>query len=49
MSAQTSMLHVRVNDQLKAQATDALSGVPTKRRYVMAPTTRSRYGQTEVR
>lgn len=27
MSAQTSMLHVRVNDQLKAQAADALSGV----------------------
>lgn len=27
MSAQTSMLHVRVDDQLKAQAADALSGV----------------------
>lgn len=27
MPAQTSMLHVRVDDQLKAQATDALSGV----------------------
>lgn len=27
MPAKTSMLHVRVNDQLKAQATDALSGV----------------------
>lgn len=27
MPAQTSMLHVRVDDQLKAQATDALAGV----------------------
>lgn len=27
MSAQTSMIHVRVDDQLKARATDALSGV----------------------
>lgn len=27
MPAQTSMLHVRVDNQLKAQATDALSGV----------------------
>lgn len=27
MSAQTSMIHVRVDDQLKAKATDALSGV----------------------
>lgn len=27
MPAQTSMLHVRVDDQLKAQASDALSGV----------------------
>lgn len=27
MPAQTSMLHVRVDDQLKAQATSALSGV----------------------
>lgn len=27
MPAQTSMIHVRVDDQLKAQATDALSGV----------------------
>jgi DNA-damage-inducible protein J len=27
MPAQTSMLHVRVDDQLKAQAADALSGV----------------------
>ena len=27
MPAQTSMLHVRVDDQLKAQATAALSGV----------------------
>jgi DNA-damage-inducible protein J len=27
MTAQTSMLHVRVDDQLKARATDALSGV----------------------
>ncbi len=27
MPAQTSMLHVRVDDRLKAQATDALSGV----------------------
>lgn len=27
MTSQTSMLHVRVNDQLKAQAADALSGV----------------------
>lgn len=27
MPAQTSMLHVRVDDQLKAQATDALSDV----------------------
>lgn len=27
MPAQTSMVHVRVDDQLKAQATDALSGV----------------------
>ena len=27
MTAQTSMLHVRVDDQLKAQATDALAGV----------------------
>lgn len=27
MSKQTSMIHVRVNDQLKAQAADALSGV----------------------
>ena len=27
MPAQTSMLHVRVDDQLKAQATDALSGI----------------------
>lgn len=27
MPAQTSMLHVRVDDQLKAQAIDALSGV----------------------
>ena len=27
MSAQTSMLHVRVDDQLKAQAAAALSGV----------------------
>jgi len=27
MPAQTSMLHVRVDDQLKAQATEALSGV----------------------
>lgn len=27
MPAQTSMLHVRVDDQLKAQATNALSGV----------------------
>ena len=27
MPAQTSMLHVRVDDQLKAQASDALAGV----------------------
>ena len=27
MSVQTSMLHVRVDDQLKAQASDALAGV----------------------
>ena len=27
MPAQTSMLHIRVDDQLKAQATKALSGV----------------------
>ena len=27
MPAQTSMLHVRVDDQLKAQAADALAGV----------------------
>lgn len=27
MPGQTSMLHVRVNDQLKAKAADALSGV----------------------
>lgn len=27
MPAQTSMIHVRVDDQLKAQATDALAGV----------------------
>ncbi|MCQ0090514.1 type II toxin-antitoxin system RelB/DinJ family antitoxin [Roseovarius sp. M141] len=27
MTARTSMLHVRVDDQLKAQAADALSGV----------------------
>ena len=27
MRAQTSMIHVRVDDQLKAQASDALSGV----------------------
>lgn len=27
MPARTSMLHVRVDDQLKAQATDALAGV----------------------
>jgi DNA-damage-inducible protein J len=27
MPAQTSMLHVRVDDRLKAQATDALAGV----------------------
>jgi len=27
MPAQTSMIHVRVDDQLKAQASDALSGV----------------------
>jgi DNA-damage-inducible protein J len=27
MTAQTSMIHVRVDDQLKAQATDALAGV----------------------
>lgn len=27
MSAQTSMIHVRVDEQLKAQATDALSSV----------------------
>lgn len=27
MPAQTSMLHVRVNDRLKAQAADALAGV----------------------
>ena len=27
MPAQTSMLHVRVNDQLKAQASSALAGV----------------------
>lgn len=27
MPAQTSMLHIRVDDQLKAQATDALAGV----------------------
>ena len=27
MAAQTSMLHVRVDDRLKAQAADALSGV----------------------
>ena len=27
MPAQTSMLHVRVDDQLKAQAADALTGV----------------------
>jgi DNA-damage-inducible protein J len=27
MAAQTSMLHVRVDDHLKAQATDALAGV----------------------
>ena len=27
MPAQTSMLHVRVDDQLKAQAVDALAGV----------------------
>lgn len=27
MPARTSMLHVRVDDKLKAQATDALSGV----------------------
>ena len=27
MAAQTSMLHVRVDDQLKAQAADALAGV----------------------
>ena len=27
MSAQTSMLHVRVDDQLKTQAADVLSGV----------------------
>ncbi|NWO08459.1 MAG: type II toxin-antitoxin system RelB/DinJ family antitoxin [Alteromonadaceae bacterium] len=27
MPAQTSMLHVRVDDRLKAQATDALSDV----------------------
>ncbi|WP_366555217.1 type II toxin-antitoxin system RelB family antitoxin [Aquibaculum sediminis] len=27
MPAQTSMIHVRVDDRLKAQATDALSGV----------------------
>lgn len=27
MPAQTSMLHVRIDDQLKAQAIDALSGV----------------------
>ncbi|KZM47478.1 type II toxin-antitoxin system RelB/DinJ family antitoxin [Labrenzia sp. OB1] len=27
MPVKTSMLHVRVDDQLKAQATDALSGV----------------------
>ena len=27
MPVQTSMLHVRVDDQLKAQATDALAGV----------------------
>jgi len=27
MPAQTSMLHIRVDDQLKAQAADALSGV----------------------
>jgi DNA-damage-inducible protein J len=27
MPAQTSMIHVRVDDQLKAQAADALSGV----------------------
>lgn len=27
MPAQTAMLHVRVDEQLKAQATDALSGV----------------------
>ena len=27
MPAQTSMLHVRVDDQLKAQATDVLAGV----------------------
>ena len=28
MPAQTSMLHVRVDDQLKAQATDALGAIP---------------------
>ncbi len=27
MSAQTSMLHARVEDQLKTQASDALAGV----------------------
>lgn len=27
MAAQTSMIHVRVDDKLKAQATDALAGV----------------------
>jgi len=27
MPAQTSMIHVRVDDQLKAQASDVLSGV----------------------
>ena len=27
MPAQTSMIHVRVDDQLKAEATDALAGV----------------------
>ncbi|MFZ4221439.1 type II toxin-antitoxin system RelB/DinJ family antitoxin [Enterobacter ludwigii] len=27
MSAQTSMLHIRVNDELKSQATIALSGI----------------------
>ena len=27
MSAQTSMIHVRVDDRLKAEATDALAGV----------------------